>query len=267
MELNYKKLYTLDLKSIFNIESNFNDSNEYSISFLMEISKGIKLDKQNIVKKINSIKSAKGKFDFVYFLIYDVEDLKLQFTKKIKMKNRIVNYKKYIKERPDLKNNDLEIKIRFRFDLLGFNSVELGFYILDQIKKIVSEFVTFLKQCSKKIIDSIYHPTKVMFDAEFMKLLINGLVGLEIAVDQYGKNISRSKLTTILTKTFMLKNSTGKEYTPQTLIKKQSKKYNLKKNPNDLNEFIEKVQEFKNVISETTYFKGIRPSLINKIQS
>lgn len=93
MELNYKKLYTLDLKSIFNFDSDISKSDNDLNLYLMEIAEGLKRDIENINNKINNIKTVKTKLDFLYGHIYHVEDLKLQFTKKIEMKKELLNIK------------------------------------------------------------------------------------------------------------------------------------------------------------------------------
>lgn len=283
MTLNYKKLYFLDFKSIFNFEDIQKDSYNDLTPYLLDISEGINKDKGFIIKEIKSMKNVKTKLDFIYKHIYDVEDLKLQFTKKMKMKNRVVDYKKYIIDNPKSKNNELvnKILLRFKFNILQINSLEFGFYILAQIKIIINDLLVFLKQTSKKILDTIYHQDKINFDAEILILFIKGLVRLKIAKDQNGKDLKSSKLIKILMKTFLLivpiqetdkkkkyisKKPIGSEYTEKTLIKKLSHDYILKKNIDDLNEFKEIVQKSINEISKTTYFKAIQERLRKKIQ-
>lgn len=268
MKVNYNELLVLDLKSIFNFDNTIEESNANLKNFLKQISEDLKRDRDNIKNRINDIKSVKTKLDFIYSHIFKVDDLKLQFAKKIKMKKRIENY---LNVNPNIQNSEFVSKVllRFKFDILSLNSVELGFQILLEIKKLITEFSTFLKLLSKKIIDSVYHPERINFDAEIILLFIDALVGLKKAKNQYFKDISSSKLIKILMKTFILRKTTGDndEYTEQTLIKKLSDDYILKKNINGLNEFKEKVQEFVNDISKMPYIKGLPEELKKKVQN
>ncbi|MFN8114489.1 MAG: hypothetical protein U0W65_00130 [Bacteroidia bacterium] len=234
----------------------------------MEIAEGLKRDIENINNKINNIKTVKTKLDFLYGHIYHVEDLKLQFTKKIEMKKRIIKHQKYIINNPNSKNQELtnKIQLRFRFDVLSLNSVERGFYILSQIKIIINDFLVILKLKSRNIIDKIHHPERINFDAEIIILFIKALTKYKIAKNQYSKNISPSKMVKILMKVFILRTSTGKEYTEQTLIKKLSDDYKLKKNVNGLKEFTEKIQEIKNDFLKTPYIRALKKTLRKKIQ-
>ena len=165
---------------------------------------------------------------------------------------------------------------------MSLETVEFGFYVLNEIKKLIGDFLISLKELYKNIIDMIYHKERIVFDAEIMILFIKGLVSLDLAKNQYGKNISASKLVKILMKTFLLivpvqeedknkkyipKKTKGTEYTEQTLIKKLSKKYVLKKNINELNDFVKKVQEFKNDISKMPYIKALQKRKKKKIQN
>lgn len=259
MEFNYKKLYVLDLKAVFNIDTS-NQQVDFNLNqLLFDIKTLLSVDKENIIKYIDCLKNVKSKFDFIYGHIYKIEDLKLQFTKKVEMKKKIVKYQDFIRNNPDSKNMEFEnrVYLRFKFNIFELNSLDNGFLVLSNLKNIINEFLVFLKVKSKQILDKIYHPEKIQFDAEILILFIQGLVNIGISKNQYGKDISSSKLIKILMKTFYLPKPNSKNsYTEQTLIKKLAEDYKLKKNRDSLNEFKEKVQKFRNEIFETLYLRA-----------
>jgi hypothetical protein len=283
MELNYNKLFVMDLKSVFSYENTLFESNNDLTLFLNQISVELKNDRENIKNQIGIQKSVHSKIEFIFKHISKIEDLKLQFTKKIKMKKQIEKYINSVSVNPDFKNSELvnKVSLRFKFNILSLETVEFGFYVLSEIKKLIGDFLISLKDLYKNIIDIIYHKERIVFDAEIMILFIKGLVSLDLAKNQYGKNISASKLVKILMKTFLLplplqeedkkkyipKKKKGTEYTEQTLIKKLAESYVLKKNRNELNDLVLKVQEFKNDISKMPYIKGLQKRKKKKIQN
>nr|WP_295666821.1 hypothetical protein [Sphingomonas sp.] len=266
---NYHNLLTMDLKPIFDLEKNEELTNINVTNLLEQVSKDLDIDKENIVKKIKEIKSKSALLDFIYFHNYRVNDLKLQFSKKISMKKKIVKSRFLKKE--NIKEVDKEfihkISNRFKFNILEIDSVEYGFEILHEIRNIVDNLLDFIKLEIKKIIKNFYQAERIHTDLEITLQFINMLRTLKIAKNEKGNDISKSEMIKIMRKSFILRKSNGYEYSEKSINKIISDTYVHKKKKKELDEFRKKVHEFKLVMYKNTYIKGIRKDLIKKIQN